>query len=76
MLRQARLDAGFTQRDVATRLSKPPSFPHKVETGERELNVIELMDYCTALNIDFTQFAREIYAAIDTFRNSTSQRRS
>lgn len=41
-LRQARLDAGLTQSDVAARLGKPQSFISKVELGERCLDVVEL----------------------------------
>lgn len=55
-LRQARLDHKLTQEDVAARLNKPRSFPHKVENGERELNIVELLDYCEALDEDFLMF--------------------
>jgi transcriptional regulator with XRE-family HTH domain len=68
MLRDARISAKLTQRDVASRLDKPPSFPHKVETGERELNVIGLMDYCSALGIDFVTFSRQMKEEIERLR--------
>jgi len=41
-LRQARKDAGLTQRDVAGRLGRSQSFVAKAETGERRLDVVEL----------------------------------
>lgn len=68
MLREARENAGLTQRDVAAKLGKPPSFPHKVETGERELNIIELMDYCAAMGQDFTEFVEQVKAAVTRLR--------
>ena len=41
-LRQARLDAGFNQADVAAQLDKPQSYVSKVENGERRIDPIEL----------------------------------
>ncbi len=76
MLRQARQDAGLTQRDVAARLSKPASYPHKVETGERELNVIELMDYCSALGVDFVKFVRDVRTVVEELRSVTLSQRT
>jgi len=67
-LRQARKRVGLTQREVAARLRKPPAFPHKIEHAERDLNVVELIDYCEALGIDFVQFAAEIAQAVRELR--------
>ncbi|AAV94513.1 helix-turn-helix domain-containing protein [Ruegeria pomeroyi] len=47
-LRQARLDAGLTQADLAERLDKPQSFVAKVETRERRLDVIEFAKWMAA----------------------------
>jgi len=44
-LRQARLDAGLTQLEVAQRLGKPQSYISKCESGERRVDFIELMDF-------------------------------
>ncbi len=41
-LQAARAARGLTQRDVAAKLGRPPSFVAKVESGERRLDVIEL----------------------------------
>ena len=40
-LRQARLEAGLTQKQVATSLGKPQSFVSKIEAGERRLDIVE-----------------------------------
>lgn len=41
-LKQARLDAGMTQKEVAKELGKDQSFVSRSETGERRVDVIEL----------------------------------
>ncbi len=41
-LRQARLEAGLSQSEVAQFLGKPQSFMSKVESGERRLDFVEL----------------------------------
>ena len=44
-LRQARLDAGFTQVEVAQKLDKPQSFVSKCESGERRVDFVELLEF-------------------------------
>jgi transcriptional regulator with XRE-family HTH domain len=45
-LRQARLEAGLTQGEVALRLGVYASYVSKCESGERRLDVIELSEFC------------------------------
>ena len=52
LLLTAREEAGLTQLEVATRLSKPQSFIAKYEGGERRLDVIEFIEICEALKVD------------------------
>ncbi len=52
LLLTVREEAGLTQLEVATRLSKPQSFVAKYEGGERRLDVIEFMEICVALKVD------------------------
>jgi len=43
-LRQARLEAGLRQEEVARKLNRPQSFVSKIESGERRVDVVELED--------------------------------
>lgn len=44
-LRQARLDAGFTQVEAGQRLKKPQAYISKIERGERRVDVVELNEF-------------------------------
>ena len=44
-LRKARKEAQSTQVDVAVELGKPQSFVAKCESGERRIDVVELVDF-------------------------------
>ena len=72
LLLQARQKTKLTQRDVAVRLGKPPAYPHKVEHGEREINIVEMIDYCGALGIDFVAFAVEVAQAVKELRQQVN----
>ncbi|HZZ33100.1 MAG TPA: helix-turn-helix transcriptional regulator [Phenylobacterium sp.] len=45
----ARKAAGMTQRDVAAKIGKPPSFIGKVEAIERNLSILEFIEWSQAL---------------------------
>lgn len=44
LLAEAREAAGLTQAGLAARLRRPQSFVSKVESGERRLDVVELLE--------------------------------
>lgn len=52
ILRQAREDAGLRQIDVAKHLGVPQSYVAKVESGERKISFIEVLDLCKAIDLD------------------------
>lgn len=61
-LKQARLDAGLTQTQLAERLKRPQSFVAKYENGERRVEVVELVEIAAAMDADackIVQAARE-----------------
>ncbi len=60
MLRTARQEAGFTQESLAAVLGKPQSFVAKYETGERMLNLVELIYILRAMGVDVRAFVGEL----------------
>jgi len=48
-LKQARIRLGFSQQEVAEKLSKPQSYVSKIESGERRLDIVEIKNIA---NID------------------------
>lgn len=52
ILKEARLKAGLTQQDLASRLKRSDNFISYVERGERMLDVLEFIDYAEALGVD------------------------
>lgn len=51
-LKNARLEAGITQTQLAEDLGKPQSYVAKIEGGERRLDVVEFANYTVALHAD------------------------
>jgi transcriptional regulator with XRE-family HTH domain len=56
----ARTKAGITQRELARRLGRSHSFVGKIESGERQLNVLEFCELADALNLD----PKELFADV------------
>jgi transcriptional regulator with XRE-family HTH domain len=59
-LKKARLASKLHQVDLAKRLKKPQSYISKVESGERNLDVIEFVGYCMALDLDPTKYLKKL----------------
>lgn len=60
LLREIRVDAGLTQSELASRLSRDQTFVSKYESGERRLDVLELREVCRAIGTDFVTFIRKL----------------
>jgi transcriptional regulator with XRE-family HTH domain len=58
-LRQARIEAGLTQVQVAQALGKPQSFVSKCESGERRVDVIELQQLAALYGRSIESFLPE-----------------
>jgi transcriptional regulator with XRE-family HTH domain len=56
---RARKAAGLTQRDVAAKLGKPPSFVGKIEAIERNIGLLEFLEWCEAIGIEPTEILPE-----------------
>ena len=64
-LKAARLDAGMTQAQAAAALGKPQSFVSKCESGERRVDVIELMDLANVYKKGMSYFVAEPDAEVE-----------
>lgn len=60
LLRESRIEKGWTQREVAQRLKKPPSYVHKGETGSRRLDFREVVEWCAAIDLDIALAIRAV----------------
>jgi transcriptional regulator with XRE-family HTH domain len=60
LLRGIRVDAGLTQNELASRLSRDQTFVSKYESGERRLDILELREVCQATGTDFVMLMRKL----------------
>jgi len=61
-LKTARIEAGLSQTEAANRLGRPQSFVSKCESGERRVDVVELLGFCEVYGIDVVGFVRELFS--------------
>lgn len=60
-LRAARLDAGLTQVEAAQLLKVHQSYVSKCESGERRVDVVELIDFAVIYNKSLLYFVSDFY---------------
>lgn len=60
LLRGKREAIGMTQVQLAEKLKLSQTAVSKIETCERRIDVIELIDVCNAINISFVDFFKEL----------------
>jgi transcriptional regulator with XRE-family HTH domain len=59
LLRETRKKAGLSQLELARRLDRSQSFVSKYESGELQLDLIELCSICRAMDTSLSTFVRE-----------------
>jgi len=59
-LKKARLEGGILQKELAKTLRKPQSYISKIESGERNLDVIEFIQYCEGLGLDPSKWLKAL----------------
>ncbi len=64
VLVEARESAGMTQRDLAAKLGKPPSFVAKIEVGERKIDLVEFIAIGRALGEPGAALFERVLAAL------------
>ena len=60
LLSQERRRAGLTQVELSRVLRRPQSFVSKIETGERRLDIVELLEILARLGVDPARFLRAL----------------
>jgi len=55
-----RKKTGITQKKLSEALGKPQSYISKYETGERRIDIIELIDICNELGLPFHDLIKDI----------------
>ena len=56
LLVKTRESCGLTQVEVAHAIGRPQSFVSKAESGERRLDVVELLQLLSAMGVDPVEF--------------------
>ena len=56
MLKEARVNAGVSQQELAEKLDHYRTFVSKYESRERRLDIAEIRKICSALNLGFIEF--------------------
>jgi ribosome-binding protein aMBF1 (putative translation factor) len=59
-LREAREAAGLTQVEVAAKLRRPQSFVSTLESGERRIDVIELLQLAKLYGVPIGEFVKAV----------------
>ena len=65
-IRSIREGKGLSQRELARRVSKPPSFINKTELRERRLDILEFITLAKAMEISAADLLEAVVAALDT----------
>ncbi|MCL6326123.1 helix-turn-helix domain-containing protein [Pectobacterium polaris] len=66
VLREARIEKGMTQENLANALGRPQSFVAKIENGERRLDVVEFAHIAHLLSVDAATVLEKIAHKIRT----------
>ncbi|PTE13205.1 helix-turn-helix domain-containing protein [Pseudogemmobacter blasticus] len=61
---EARRNSGLTQQELADRLGRSQSFVAKIETGERRVEVIELIEIAQLLGVSALTLLGPVEAAL------------
>lgn len=65
LLKEERQKRGIRQVELAERLGVPQSFVSKYESGERQLDILELRRICQVIGIDLDDFIRRLEEKIN-----------
>ena len=60
MLVEKRKQAGVTQKQLASKINLRQNIISKIETCERRIDLLELINYCGGVNYSFLSFVQEV----------------
>ena len=60
LLKEIRQKHGITQVELAEKLGVPQSFVSKYESGERQLDILELREICQRIGTSFDNFVHKL----------------
>lgn len=60
LLKTVRREAGLSQAQLAAKLRRPQSYISKAESGERRVDVVELVEMLRALGVDTAAFCKRL----------------
>ena len=60
LLRKVREETGLSQTALAKKIGKPQTFVSKSELGERRIDFLETLDFCTACRLTVGQFIERL----------------
>jgi len=60
LLYQVRTTSGLRQIDLANKLNVNQSFISKIESGERRIDIIELIEICECLEVNILDFVKKL----------------
>jgi transcriptional regulator with XRE-family HTH domain len=63
-IKAARIHRGVSQRELARRLGKPPSFVNKIEQLERRLDIVEFIAIADAIGVSASELIKEVESAL------------
>jgi transcriptional regulator with XRE-family HTH domain len=63
LLRQVRVEAALTQTEAAEKMGRPQSFVSKCESGERRVDVVELVEFCRVYGVSAVSFVKRLMDA-------------
>ena len=72
----ARVAKGLTQAELAERLERPQSSVSKVETGERRLDLVEMIYLCREIDVDPVELVEAVALVVEESQPSKPASRS
>lgn len=75
LLRDVRMSKRLRQSDLAIRLGRSQAIVSRVESGERRLDITELVVWLAAMDTDIVTFAKQLHMSLEGDIAGTGRRR-